>query len=76
MTTTLIVKSKLDGQSKIFVSEHKFFTTKETKSFAGKMFNEFNTITSASVIDHTGKEVLLLEKDENGKCTRRVNIPS
>lgn len=47
--------------------------THDCKSFVGKEFNSNPLVTSGSVIDENGTEVLLLEKDENGKCTKRVS---
>lgn len=46
----------------------------DCKSLAGAEFNAQPTVTSASVIDAQGNEVLLLEKDKiTLKCTKRIS---
>jgi hypothetical protein len=47
---------------------------KDCKSFAGKEFYHNPIVTSASVVDEDGNQVLLLQKDkETLKCTERIS---
>lgn len=46
----------------------------DCKKFAGTQFNANSWVTSASVIDENGTEVLLLEKDADGHCTKRKSL--
>jgi hypothetical protein len=49
-------------------------STHDCKSFAGLEFSENPMVTSASVIDNQGNEVLSLKKDKNTlKCTERIS---
>jgi hypothetical protein len=79
VTSIVMSKSEFLPDTKIFVNDWEKLTSEtekdlnhRVKSAIGKQFN-YETITSACVIDINGNLILDLAKDENGHCTKRLS---